>query len=117
MPEQAPTNLPEGEEEGYPMLIYQFMHAQVTLSTLACELQTGCFSRLLGDVSSCFCFGCGTYLERCQMCCNAAGACGRQHIFARFYPLDYTEIDMPLRASRVPDPWSKLALKYHNCSR
>lgn len=29
MPDQAPANLPEGEEEGYPMLIYQFMHAQV----------------------------------------------------------------------------------------
>ncbi|CAM9814152.1 unnamed protein product [Pylaiella littoralis] len=28
VPEEAPTNLPEGEDEGYPMLIYQFMHAQ-----------------------------------------------------------------------------------------
>lgn len=33
VPDEAPTNLPEGEEEGYPMLIYQFMHAQVTLPT------------------------------------------------------------------------------------
>lgn len=29
VPEEAPTNLPEGEERGYPMLLYQFMHAQV----------------------------------------------------------------------------------------
>ncbi|CAM9880660.1 unnamed protein product, partial [Laminaria digitata] len=28
VPDVAPTNLPEGEDEGYPMLIYQFMHAQ-----------------------------------------------------------------------------------------
>lgn len=28
VPEEAPTNLPDGEESGYPMLIYQFMHAQ-----------------------------------------------------------------------------------------
>eukprot|EP00903_Cladosiphon_okamuranus_P009200 g8786.t1 len=28
VPEKAPTNLPEGEERGYPMLMYQFMHAQ-----------------------------------------------------------------------------------------
>lgn len=33
VPEEAPTNLPEGEDEGYPMLIYQFMHAQVPLSS------------------------------------------------------------------------------------
>lgn len=30
VPEDAPNNLPEGEDEGYPMLIYQFMHAQVS---------------------------------------------------------------------------------------
>ena len=29
VPDLAPTDLPEGEDEGYPMLIYQFMHAQV----------------------------------------------------------------------------------------
>lgn len=41
VPEQAPTNLPEGEDEGYPMLIYQFMHAQVIFSPLSCEYVIG----------------------------------------------------------------------------
>lgn len=37
VPEEAPTNLPEGEDEGYPMLIYQFMHAQVPGTTWSCS--------------------------------------------------------------------------------
>ena len=39
VPDVAPTNLPEGEDEGYPMLIYQFMHAQVRFE-LTAQLST-----------------------------------------------------------------------------